>query len=874
MLKRIGAEEGGEFKAIASGTLPSGRPVVVNADGTVSVVSSTAVSQALGSSAAFESASTEDHSAAYDSHNERVVLAYKDGGNSNYGTAIVGTVNANNTITYGTAVVFESGTTEYINALFDSTNNKIVIIYRDNGDGNKAKGIVGTVDPSDNSISFGSASSGFASSTVDELSAAYTTGGKVVAAYRDTHNSNYGNSNVGTVSGTSITFGSSTYFELGATDKTSVGYDTANDKVLIFYIDAANSDYPTAIVGTISGTSISYGTAVVVQSAGASAALAQAYDSDAQKFGLFYNAGSEGKAAIATISGTSVTASLKTPLAAFESGAIRKVSAVYHAAANKIIVAYSDDVDNDRGKIALPRISGTNMLDPDGTMPDSGGHGSPIQWESSQVQKDIGLAYDSVNKKAVISYSDDGSSNYGTSIVFIPSYNDNNLTSENYIGMSRGVAFQTGSAASVGSEAEFITTMGNEISNGVYDPDSNKVILAYTDSDNSTRGTAIVGTVSGTSISFGTPAVFNSGTTEHIGITYDTTNDKVVIVYEDAGNSSHGTAIVGTVSGTSISFGSEAVYNTATTQYNSAAFDANTGKVVIVYQDTGGAIQSKVATVSGTSISFGTEVQVGGSNSNNSQVVFDSNSNKVVVVFRDGSNSNYGTGRVGTVSGTDISYGTATVFNSGSSEDIHCAFDSSNNKVVIGYKDGGDSDKGNCVVGTVSGTSISFGSEVTFHDASTNGMDNVVYNSNSGKVFFFYRNASARGKVVSGTVSGTTVGSFGSEFTYHNASTNVPFQVYDVASTNIVAAYRDGGDSNKGKAVVFKPDNIATTRGEVADGGNASMDIIGSVSDNQIGLTAGQQYFVQTDGTISTTAGSPSVLAGTAISATELVVKT
>ena len=52
------------------------------------------------------------------------------------------------------------------------------------------------------------------------------------------------------------------------------------------------------------------------------------------------------------------------------------------------------------------------------------------------------------------------------------------------------------------------------------------------------------------------------------------------------------------------------------------------------------------------------------------------------------------------------------------------------------------------------------------------------------------------------------------------------------------------------------------------------MDIIGSVSTNQSNLTAGQQYYVQTDGTISTTAGSPSVLAGTAISATELVVKT
>ena len=122
-------------------------------------------------------------------------------------------------------------------------------------------------------------------------------------------------------------------------------------------------------------------------------------------------------------------------------------------------------------------------------------------------------------------------------------------------------------------------------------------------------------------------------------------------------------------------------------------------------------------------------------------------------------------------------------------------------------------------------------------------MDDVVYNSNLGKVFFFYRNSTTIGKVVSGTVSGTAVGSLSSEFTYHNASTNVPFQVYDVASTNIVAAYRDAGDSNKGKAVVFKPDDRATTRAEVADGGKAVIDSTNAISRNQIGLTAGQTYF-------------------------------
>ena len=96
---------------------------------------------------------------------------------------------------------------------------------------------------------------------------------------------------------------------------------------------------------------------------------------------------------------------------------------------------------------------------------------------------------------------------------------------------------------------------------------------------------------------------------------------------------------------------------------------------------------------------------------------------------------------------------------------------------------------------------------------------------------------------------------------------------FDSNANKVVIAYANDTDSSdRGEAIVTNIDSIS--RAEVASGQAASMDIIGSVSDNQIGLTAGQQYFVQTDGTIGTTAGDPSVLAGTAISATELVVKT
>ena len=58
-----------------------------------------------------------------------------------------------------------------------------------------------------------------------------------------------------------------------------------------------------------------------------------------------------------------------------------------------------------------------------------------------------------------------------------------------------------------------------------------------------------------------------------------------------------------------------------------------------------------------------------------------------------------------------------------------------------------------------------------------------------------------------------------------------------------------------------------------AGGATATIQIVGCIDDAQTSLTAGQQYFVQTNGTLATTAGDPSVLAGTAISATELVVK-
>ena len=59
----------------------------------------------------------------------------------------------------------------------------------------------------------------------------------------------------------------------------------------------------------------------------------------------------------------------------------------------------------------------------------------------------------------------------------------------------------------------------------------------------------------------------------------------------------------------------------------------------------------------------------------------------------------------------------------------------------------------------------------------------------------------------------------------------------------------------------------------IPNAATGTVTIVGGINASQSGLTAGQRYFVQKDGSLSTTADTPSLLAGTAISATKLIVK-
>jgi len=439
--------------------------------------------------------------------------------------------------------------------------------------------------------------------------------------------------------------------------------------------------------------------------------------------------------------------------------------------------------------------------------------------------------------------------------------------------MSGGVVVQTGSDTSIGSPAVFVSGE-TRYQKAVFDSNSNKVVVAYRNDSSGDNGFAVVGTVSGTSISFGTPVSFNSGSssTNEISITFDSNSNKVVIAYQDGGNSSYGTAIVGTVSGTSISFGTEVAFNSGSTNDTAIAFDSNSNKVVVAYQNNtnSGYGTAKVGTVSGTSISFGTATVFQSSNMEWPSMTFDSSNNKIVIACGSGTGKAY----VGTVSGTSISFGSVVTFESGSGvQETSAVFDTNSNKIVIPYRDGANSGYGTAIVGTVSGTSISFGTKVVFDENDSDFMG-ATFDSNVNKVAIAYRDRgnSDYGTFISGSVSGTSI-SFDDSFVYEQAASLYNSPTFDSNSSKVVVAYRDNGNSSYGTGVVVTTNNIAVTRDEVASGSSAIIDSGCAISTNQLSLTAGQQYFVQLDGTLGLTAADPSVLAGTAVSATKLIVK-
>ena len=440
--------------------------------------------------------------------------------------------------------------------------------------------------------------------------------------------------------------------------------------------------------------------------------------------------------------------------------------------------------------------------------------------DETNESRSFGLVYDSHNERTVVAFCDQAGD------------------------LNAKVFSVSGTTITVGSKVEIQGAGFNQAIGAAFDSNSNKVVIAFSNGNDNKHGYAVVGTVdpSDNSISFGSATEFENAdvyeASSGMGATFDSNSNKVLIVYADGGNSNYGTGVIGTVSGTSISFGTPVVFNSAGTEQNRCAFDSNTNICLIGFKDAGDNNKAKAitATISGTTFSTGNEHTLSSSSNSGNEmaIAFDTSINKFLVHYDDDG----GHVVVVTVSsggGDDIAKGTAAEYQSGQVEQSAIVYDPVVNKFLVSFADGGNT-RLSGYVGTVSGTSISYSSEIS------------LVSSQPSK----------------------------------------PFGVFDASANSIINVYC-ANSTQHGTAIAFKAAGTATlpladalttenyigiaSGGTYPDTAEATIDVVGTVNKDQSGLTAGQTYYVQTDGTLGTSADDPSVVAGTAISATEIIVK-
>jgi len=399
--------------------------------------------------------------------------------------------------------------------------------------------------------------------------------------------------------------------------------------------------------------------------------------------------------------------------------------------------------------------------------------------------------------KAIVTYSDEGNSGHGTACILDVS----------------------GSSITAGTPVVFD---GPSDYGTVAMLTSTKAITVYRDSQNSQRGTACILDVSGNSITARTPVVFESGNTTFTSVAM-LTSTKAIAVYRDDGNSGAGTACILSVSGSNITVGTSVTYD-ARSYYASVAMLTST-KAIVTYYDDGnsGYGTSNILDVSGTSITARTPVVFENATSSWTSVAA-LDATKAIVVYKDQGNSSYGTSRILTISGSTISAGTPTVFESASSSYTRVSKLTST-KVMVAYIDEGNSNHGTSLILDVSGTSITARTPIVFESAST----------------------------------------------YHIAAT-------PLTSTKVIVTYRDGGNSNYGTSCILDnfgaSSNLTSTNligiaaGAASSGATAKINTWGGINEAQTSLTIGSDYYAQTNGTITTATGGQKL--GTAINATTI----
>jgi hypothetical protein len=389
-------------------------------------------------------------------------------------------------------------------------------------------------------------------------------------------------------------------------------------------------------------------------------------------------------------------------------------------------------------------------------------------------------------------------------------------------GGTRGAASSTPCATTVGTPVVFNSAYAAYISS-CYDTANQKVVIAYRNSADNYRGYAVVATVSGETISYGTPVAFSGASTDAHQITavYDSAKARVVISYVDDSGYGTGYTVVGqvTTGPDTLTFSAETTFDTSNTVCDiCSVYDPVNDAIVLAYDkwisgDGLWEVFMRVGTV-GTapdSISWGAETAAvwwGASRNGPVAMAYDTGNSKVVAAYAPwGGGTLAGLARVGTVSGGTITFTSDVTFNAQATSLSRSSltYDSAHGRVVIAYLDTAGTDVGEVVVGTVttSPDAVTFGTPVQFSTV-TSEYPTAAFDDQNDVVAIAYTDYdNDLGRILTGTVASTGNSiTLGSAHTFESSYCYWTTAVYDVAHQRVVVAYADWGNSDYGTGVV------------------------------------------------------------------------
>ena len=398
-------------------------------------------------------------------------------------------------------------------------------------------------------------------------------------------------------------------------------------------------------------------------------------------------------------------------------------------------------------------------------------------------------------------------------------------------------------------------------------------------------------------ITYGTQVVLESATYNfrHAGIVYNPDyNSSAGGFIISAQKNSVGRSVTFGISysGTTITNnGSTEIYtNTSDIECIDIGYDTTNDKAYVWF----GKPESAMSTVTNSS---GTTLTNGGISGNYAfgsasgrmqfgNMVYDNTNNRGTIFYRDEGNSDYPTAMAYTVSGDSFTYGTAKVLESSACYHINGAEGEADSKGTICVFGNGDNTTLKSTVLSYSGTTITNGAIVSIlANTYLHQYQHLTYNKVSKNYLTVITKTSSNDypQIIIGTYSsgaitwGSPIALDRNSYTWTTAiitETGNAAQNFWLGNTSV--------NDNRGGIYASAYDNSVTNltaenyigiaQETVSTGNDVKVTTISGVDANQSSLTPAQIYYVQTDGTLSTTAGSPSVVAGTAIASTQLLV--